>query len=118
MRERTMERITSSKIVRVVMAMALALSVAVMPSTAQAAGPAYESGRGVTFAEKLGFDPEAFVANLEAHQDRYLGTPYTMDDREAGPGAGMDCSTFVSYALINEAGVSDSFLRYDMQPRH
>lgn len=118
MRERTMERITSSKIVRVLMAMALALSVAVVPSTAQAAGPAYESGRGVTFAEKLGFDPEAFVANLEAHQDRYLGTPYTMDDREAGPGAGMDCSTFVSYALINEAGVSDSFLRYDMQPRH
>ena len=118
MKDKTVKGITSSKIVRVVMAMALVLSVAIVPSTAQAAGPAYESGRGVTFAEKLGFDPEAFVANLEAHQNKYLGTPYTMDDREAGPGAGMDCSTFVSYALINEAGVSDSFLRYDMQPRH
>ena len=88
------------------------------PPAAQAAGPAYEPGRGATFAEKLGFDPEAFVANLEAHKDRYLGTPYTMDNREAGPGRGMDCSTFVSYALIDEAGVPDSLLRYDMQPRH
>lgn len=117
MKDKTVERITSSKIVRVVMAMALALSVVVVPASARAA-PAYESGKGTTLAEKLGFDPETFVANLEAHQDRYLGTSYTMDDREAGPGAGMDCSTFVSYALINEADVPDSFLRYDMQPRH
>lgn len=102
-------------------ALALLLAAATLLSSASpalAAEPAYESGRGVTLAEKLGFDPEAFVANLEAHQDRYLGTPYTMDDREAGPGLGMDCSTFVSYALINEAGVADSALRYDMQPRH
>lgn len=118
MKEKTLGKITSSKVVRVAVAMALALSVAIVPSTAQAAGPAYESGRGATFAEKLGFDPEKFVSNLEKHKDSYLGTPYTMDDREAGPGKGMDCSTFVSYALINEAGVADSALRHDMQPRH
>lgn len=59
-------------------ALALLLAAATLLSSASpalAAEPAYESGRGVTLAEKLGFDPEAFVANLEAHQDRYLGTP-------------------------------------------
>ncbi len=109
------------KILRCALALLLAaatLLAGAAPALAQAGEPAYESGRGVTFAERLGFDPEAFVANLEAHKDRYLGTPYTMDDREAGPGAGMDCSTFVSYALINEAGVADSTLRHDMRPRH
>ena len=38
MRERTLKRITSSKIVRVAMAMALALSVVVVPTSAHAAG--------------------------------------------------------------------------------
>lgn len=118
MSTKTKFRETADKAVAVAMAALLALSALTIPAPAVAATPAYESGKSATLSEKLGFDPEEFVANLEKHKDRYLGTPYTMEDREAGPGKGMDCSTFVAYALINEAGVSDSFLRYDMRPRH
>ena len=51
MKEKTMARITSSKIVRVAMAMALALSVAIVPATAHAAGNADVSiGRDIPYA--------------------------------------------------------------------
>ena len=48
-------------------ALALLLAAATLLSSASpalAAEPAYESGRGVTLAEKLGFDPEAVFSTV------------------------------------------------------
>ena len=51
MKEKTMERITSSKIVRIAMAMALVLSVAIVPASAYAAGNVNVSiGRNIPYA--------------------------------------------------------------------
>ncbi len=51
MKEKTVERITSSKIVRVAMAMALALSVAIVPAKAYASGDVSVSiGKNLPYA--------------------------------------------------------------------
>ena len=60
MKEKAMERITSSKIVRVAMAMALVLSVAIVPASAYAAGNVNVSiGRDIPYAGYLTTDMSA-----------------------------------------------------------
>lgn len=62
--------------------------------------------------EILGVSRETFVANMDAHANRYLGTPYTyFADRMDGPGLHMDCSAFVGFALVEQGGVSDALWR-------
>lgn len=61
MKEKTMERITSSKIVRVAMAMALALSVAIVPTKAYASGNVNVSiGKSIPYA---GYETTQMSAN-------------------------------------------------------
>ena len=60
MKEKAMERITSSKIVRVAMAMALVLSVAIVPASAYAAGNVNVSiGRNIPYAGYVTTDMSA-----------------------------------------------------------
>lgn len=60
MKEKAMERITSSKIVRVAMAMALVLSVAIVPASAYAAGSVNVSiGRDIPYAGYVTTDMSA-----------------------------------------------------------
>ena len=61
MKEKTMERITSSKIVRVAMAMALVLSVAIVPTKAYASGNVNVSiGKSIPYA---GYETTQMSAN-------------------------------------------------------
>ena len=69
------------------------------------------------WTEALGVDLNTFVSNLEAHRYDYLNTPYDTSwssgdtaatigqTRYGGPGRGMDCSSFLAFALNREAGV-------------
>lgn len=66
----------------------------------------YAAGEGKGWDELLGVDIDQFLANLDDHQDAYINTPYgTAQERMAGPGKTMDCSSFVGFAIQREGGV-------------